>query len=383
MRRSVPVLLALALLAPTGVGATEEPQLCEVATDDSPDGRSVLSTRERDPATDIAAIRLGTDDTTLYVELEVADLPGDMPDDVYKQWWAVSWNDDEEDATATRYQDGSWSFHYNSGGPRSDDPGEPTAGSVDPAADTIRIEVPREELSITDGRRLTHVHAVEVEYREPLIPGHRPYSYGDIAPDVPFQYLVGVPCAEQDTALCPVALDPSGDVRTGLYPGPGVSPDPSLDIRSTGARTDGDTLILSATLEAVFDAPPLFAALAGWTISWWDGETRWYGQAAWTPDGEVRFTYGEDSGARAEARTTFRPDGMPTTGELDRENDVVRIKVPREGVGNPFDDVRLAGFLATSWANPLPTRNPALYVDMLPADRTDWGRYRVGVDCRA
>ncbi|HEX9697449.1 MAG TPA: hypothetical protein VGB64_14180 [Actinomycetota bacterium] len=333
-----------------------------------------------DPATEILALQVGSNASTLIVEIAVARLNGAIPAGADAQRWEVSWNDGRTvTAFAERRASGA-TFGYSIGALEV-----AATGSLDRVSGIVRILLPRYEIGAADQTRLNSIVA-----RSMLVTGAI-RDLRDTAPNKQawsVQYVAGASCADQARAACPVALDIDGDA------GPVVDHDgrtvpayqPASDLLAVGAAAPDGSLVLSVRVADAGAPPPDGFTMQGWTVSWtWRG-IRYIAQAE-----------------RATERVVFRTKalgpadryGVPTgpefigtdeaSGSIDAQSGVIRIVIPREYAGSPYDGASLTDMGAQAWVLSDGkvadgAYGPAKHVKV---DDTPVAPYRMGLGCGA
>jgi hypothetical protein len=388
MRGARALLLATLAGAISAVPAQSAPAVtCLVISDVQGDPTEIESPDEAraaeaygdsaDPATDVRGVRIGTAEQRLVAEIRVADIGLRRPGSPGIRW-RLSWrNVDDQIAwlTAERGGNGRTTYSFD----RNGDSGT-AAGSVDALRDTVRIEAPAALLGIADGDRITEIQATTTELTGPA---GRPRDVAPETTDYGVAYVAGVACARQDASACPVVLDKARDAGTLLHRGRTDVPDSpqALDLLAAGATSDAETVRVSARAVRPAAAPPAGYSTVGWTVSWWDGVQRWYGQAARSKGG-YRFTYGIDGGDYGTA-TGPVPGGLSTTGRI--AGRVIQIDVPRDVLG-ASDGTLWTQFAATGWALSDTDADELGLGEANPFrifDETPMGRWRAGVACGA
>ncbi|MGH2829503.1 MAG: hypothetical protein ACRDJM_03360 [Actinomycetota bacterium] len=322
-----------------------------------------------DPATEILAVQMGANSSTLIVELAVASLRRPVPDGADAEEWAVNWIRGPHSfaALAERRATGV-SFGYAVGGASA-----ATSGSIDTVAGTIRILVPRHEI---DAESLSRF--VDVSASARIVTGPVKDLRDTAGTGFATQFVAGASCAEQEKASCPVVLDGTGDAGVADRPIP--EEQPASDMTAGGAASPAGELVLSVRVPDIGAPPPDGFDRQGWTISWVWGATRYYAQAERTERDTV-FRYG----IVGPAAETTGPSGarflrsLRADGSFDARTGVVSVVVPRSGVGSPWDGAQIRELGAQSWVMSTGTgTSPELKVDETPL-----APYRVGIACGA
>ncbi|HVL88651.1 MAG TPA: hypothetical protein VM841_00305 [Actinomycetota bacterium] len=334
-----------------------------------------------DPATDILALQMGSNVSTLIIEIALARLDAAMPTGADAQRWEVSWNDGRRVTTAfaERRTTGA-TFGYLADGAEY-----ATTGSLDRVGAVVRILVPRHEIGAAEATRMNSIVA-----RGMLVTG-AVRDVRDIAPDIQawsVQYVAGVSCVDQARAACPVALDVNGDA------GPVVDHEgrtvpayqPASDLLAVGASAPDGTLVLSVRVADAGAPPPDGFTMQGWTVSWtWRG-IRYMAQAERTRDRVVFRTR-----ALGPADKYGKPTGPAfigtdeASGSIDAQAGVIRIVLRREYAGSPYDGAALTDMGALSWVMndgkvAEGAYGPARHVTV---DETPVAPYRMGLGCSA
>lgn len=334
-----------------------------------------------DPATEIVSLQLGSNVSTLIVEVAVAGLAAPIPDGADGERWDVSWrNGDRVDGAFAERRASGAVFGYRTG-----DRATPTTGIVDRASGTVRILVPLHEIGAASTARLTSVAAVAS-----LVVGGVA-DVRDTAPDQTVfaaQYVTGVSCAAQQQAACPVVLDVLGDAGPAADQEGNAVPEeqPASDLSAAGAAAPDGSLVLTARLRDLGAPPPDGFDLQGWTISFtWQG-VRYYGQAERSATSTV-FRYGAYGPASQSAAPTGPGFGRNRAeGAIDPQTGIVRIAVPREAIGATADGAVLADLGAVSWVMKTGEVSDGVYAPTAPyllIDQSPVAPYAIGLACGA
>ncbi len=333
-----------------------------------------------DPATEITSLQMGSNEGTILVDVGLAGLDKPLPKGAEAERWDVGWvlGTQSYSAFAERREAGPV-FGYVVGGKVV-----PTTGSIDRAGGSVRILVPRYEVGSEGTTRLTAIRAVSSLVFAGL-PDRR-----DWAPNTPTfaaQYVTGVTCADQEKAACPVVIDQAGDA-TLVDSGSGSVPEeqPASDVTGAGAAAPDGVLVLSIRVADIGAPPPDGFDKQGWTVSWTFADTRSYAQAERGRDSLV-FRYGALGPAKdfaAPSGPSF--GGAAAEGSFDVASGVVRISVPRSGIGGPANGVMLSDFGVQSWVMSDDEVAQGAYAparNHVKIDDTAIAPYRVGIACGA
>lgn len=333
-----------------------------------------------DPATEILALQMGSNVSTLIIDVAVARLNGTIPSGADAQRWEVTWSDARIVTAFAERRANGISYGYSIGGTEFS-----TTGTMDRVSGIVRILVPRHEIGAAGQTRLNSIVA-----RGMLVTG-AVRDVRDAAPNKQswsVQYVIGASCADQARAACPVSIDIDGDA------GPVVDHEgrtipayqPASDLLAVGAAAPDGSLVLSVKVADAGAPPPDGFTLQGWTVSWtWRG-TRYIAQAE-----------------RAAERIVFRTKalgpagnyGVPTgpefigtdeaSGSIDAQSGVIRIVIPREMAGSPYEGAALTDMGAQAWVMSDGkvadgAYGPAKHVKV---DDTPVAPYRMGLGCSA
>lgn len=336
-----------------------------------------------DPATEIVSVQTGFNPGTFIVEIGVAHLAQTIPAGADAERWDLRWiaGDTAYSAFAERRSSGPV-FGFVTAG-RS----VPTTGSIDADSASIRILVPRHEIGADNEERLTNVQAISSivvgSLRDPR----------DVAPNkdsFASQFIVGVSCADQQRAACPVVLDPIGDAGSFVDASGRTVPEyqPASDVTAAGVAAPDDSVVLSIRVQDIGAPPPDGFDMQGWTISWAFAGTRYIAQAERGRQSTVFRTAALGSAADYPGPSTaaFPATSKAADGTFDIQSGVIRIVAPRSDVGSPVNGDRLDEVGVRSWV--MTARQVAgsanAPVRQYPnVDETQLAPYLVGIACSA
>lgn len=333
-----------------------------------------------DPATEILALQIGSNASTLILDVAVARLNGAIPTGADAQRWEVSWNDGRLVSAFAERRAGGVTFGYVLGGITYS-----ATGSLDRVSGIVRILVPRHEVGAADQTRMN-----SIVVRASLVTG-AVQDIRDAAPNKQswsVQYVAGASCADQARAACPVALDIDGDA------GPVVDHEgrtvpayqPASDLLAVGAAAPDGSLVLSVKVADAGAAPPDGFTMQGWTVSWtWRG-IRYIAQAERASERVVFRT--KALGPADKYGTPTGPEFIGTdeaSGSIDAQSGVIRIVIPREYAGSPHEGAALMDMGAQAWVMSDGkvadgAYGPARHVKV---DDTPVAPYRMGLGCGA
>lgn len=356
-----------------GLELKEPPFTCVVAIDPRSD-HWLPGGLLTDDALDVLSLQIGVSDDAVAFDFQVANLR--RPESHEGFQWHVAWdagNTDEDFPFQAwiQHMPDRTTFLYQTPDLRQ----YSTTGWIDDERDVVRILVPRARLGLRDGIRMRGLavntgfapRGVFVENRDTV-----PNEW-----DRSVSFVVGPSCDAQEIPACPVVLDRAGDAGPVLRKGPDIPGNqPPLDIRSTGAEADLETLRAGVRVANLRKGPPAGFDGVGWTVSWRDDRGgRWALQGIRWKNGTKSFRY-----RRMPSTPLTGPflGGTRTNGSLDRAEGLVQIEIPRStlGVG---DGEALKGFGATSWAIKRGSTVSFSYV----VDSTKQRDYVMGVSCGA
>lgn len=174
----------------TGCFLSASARRCTVSTDPPDDPGPVAGAESPRPATDIRAIRMGVNATTLVVEFRVASLRADVPEGEDVESWWVSWRSPDGGFGAGAMRGRDWiEYTYSTNGAYASNW---TVGSLDRERGTITVLVPRAAVRAWQRSRLTEIHGSS---NTGTVSQQGDSSYGGgVAYN---RYVVGVACSSQ------------------------------------------------------------------------------------------------------------------------------------------------------------------------------------------
>lgn len=359
-------------------GPSVDGQMCSLLSDDAHDEQGMEGAQGSNASLDITTITVTTNPSTVVFGIHLRDLAAGVPDDVDAERWEVSWLIDGQNYRAAAERDRESSAFS------VDAPDGPfgARGWFDTDTDVITIAVPRRQLPLGDDAKMRSIQASGwgekqgISFGQDQAPG-----FDEEAPD----HVVGVACADQRGAACPVTEDALGDVapRVKVEEHEVSVPDRALDLLAAGATTTPDVISASARVPDPTGPLPEGFDTAGWTVSWEHSGSQWVAQATRGSRGET-FTYARitSNGDEPVRVASDEPSGpifgaTRTTGSISSDGTIV-IDIPLAALGAPTTGATFTQLGAVSWAARV---GKATIYHVF--DQTETRSYVVGIACGA